>query len=141
VNSGIQFFAEALTFQLKEKVKHRKWLVEVIRAEKKKPWYVNFIFCPDNYLLDLNRIYLKRNTLTDVITFSAEEKEGIVSGDIFISIDRVAENAQKFKTSFEKELRRVMVHGVLHLMGYIDKSDKQKRIMRRQEDKYMLKYI
>ena len=98
---------------------------------------IQFIYCSDSYLLQLNRQYLQHDTFTDIITFDYSA-EKTVSGDIFISIDRVSENAKKFSHSFEDELHRVMAHGVLHLMGFKDKSKKTKLQMTTEEDKALL---
>lgn len=136
----IQFFNEGITFTLKNKTSIRKWLNFVIREEKKKPWYINFIFCSDEYLLELNKIYLQHETLTDILTFPYRDDTDTISGDIFISIDRVKENAIEFGQDFTKELKRVMIHGVLHLIGYSDHGKKQKGIMTLREDYYLEKY-
>lgn len=137
MNRRIQFFSEDIAFTLKKKQKLREWITDVIRNENRRPWYINFIFCSDNYLLDLNKTFLKHTTLTDVITFPYEEKQDTVSGDIFISVERVAENALKFGEKFEDELHRVMVHGVLHLLGYEDKSPAMKEKMTSIENFYL----
>jgi probable rRNA maturation factor len=134
VSSPIQFFNEGIPFTLKDKTGIRKWLKSVITQEKKKPWYINFIFCTDEYLLDLNLTYLKHNTLTDILTFPYTDDSDTVSGDIYISIDRVNENAEIFRQDFQMEIKRVMVHGVLHLMGYSDHGRKKKELMTRMED-------
>jgi probable rRNA maturation factor len=140
VNSPIQFFSEGIPFTLKNKPKIRKWLNVVIREEKKIPWYINFIFCNDGYLLELNKTYLKHDTLTDIITFPYPDDPDTVSGDIFISIERVRENADEFRQDFETELQRVMVHGVLHLIGYSDHGKKEKKIMTEREDYHLEKF-
>jgi probable rRNA maturation factor len=137
INQKIQFFSEDISFRISGKLKLRAWLYDAIREEGKHPWYINFIFCSDAYLLELNKTYLARTTLTDVIAFSYSEEEGIVTGDIYISVDRVGENAEKFKQSTEKELYRVMIHGILHLIGYNDGSKKEKERMHKLEDKYL----
>lgn len=137
----IQFFSEGIPFTLKNKTSTRKWLNNVIREEKKKSWYINFIFCGDDYLLELNRTYLRHETLTDILTFPFQEDPEIISGDIFISIERVKENAEKFRQDFEKELHRVMVHGVLHLIGFTDHGKNKKKIMTEREDYYLAKII
>ena len=98
-----------------------------------------FIFCDDNYLLIINKQYLHHDTLTDVITFDYSEEQK-VSGDIFISVDRVAVNALKYGVSFQEELLRVMAHGILHLCGYKDKTEKEKLYMRKKEDRAIKKY-
>lgn len=138
MDSKIQFFAEDVSFSLKKKGEIRSWLVGVIREEKKKPWYINFIFCSDPYLLELNRNYLGRETLTDIITFPYSEDPETISGDIYISIDRVKENALKFDQTFEMEMNRVMVHGILHLIGYDDNTKKDRKLMSEMEDHYLL---
>jgi len=137
VSSPIQFFSEEILFKLKRKSDHRYWLLSVIREEKQKAFYINYIFCRDDYLLELNKTYLAHSTLTDILTFSYDENAGTVSGDIFISIERVQENSVKFKQDFDTELRRVMVHGVLHLTGHSDKGKKEKNNMRELEDRYL----
>jgi probable rRNA maturation factor len=139
VSSAIQFFSEGISFILKNKTGIRKWLNVVIREEKKNPWYINFIFCSDEYLLELNKTYLHHETLTDILTFPYQDDPDTISGDIFISIDRVMENAAEFRQDFEKELQRVMVHGVLHLIGYSDHGKKKKKIMTEREDHYLEK--
>ncbi len=139
MSSPIQFFSEGIPFNLKNKTGIRKWLNSVIREEKKKPWYLNFIFCSDEYLLELNKTYLQHETLTDILAFPYQDDPDIISGDIFISIDRVIENAAEFRQDFEKELQRVMVHGVLHLIGYSDHGKKKKKIMTEREDHYLEK--
>ncbi|MCX6244542.1 MAG: rRNA maturation RNase YbeY [Bacteroidetes bacterium] len=133
----IQFFSEDIRFTLKNRSVIRKWLTTVIRAENKNPWYVNFIFCSDEYLFELNKTYLHHLTLTDIITFPYNDDPETVSGDIFISIERVRENAKEFKQEFDRELKRVMVHGVLHLIGYSDKGKKHKEAMTAKEDHYL----
>ena len=132
----INFFSEEIDYTFANSVEIRNWIVKVIKNEKHSPGTINYIFCNDNYLLNLNLQYLEHNTLTDIITFDYS-KEEVVSGDIFISIERVMENATKFNVSFEEELRRVVVHGILHLCGHGDKSEQQKNLMRKMEDKYL----
>ena len=103
--------------------------------EKRKADEINFIFCDDKFLHSLNKEFLKHNTLTDIITF--QYPSTTLSGEIFISIPRVRENAKKFKVDFKNELNRVMVHGVLHLCGYKDKNSAQKKEIRKKENYYM----
>ena len=103
---------------------------------------INFIFCSDDYLLHLNKKYLGKTYLTDVISFNqknhaTKDKSPLVFGDIYISLERVRENKKKYKTIFAKELKRVMIHGVLHLVGYIDKSEKEKSLMFEKENFYI----
>ncbi len=131
----VTFFNEEISFHLKQKLFLKKWIADVIALENKKIGAINYIFCNDSYLLQINLEYLKHDTLTDIITFDyTQDSKGYISGDIFISIDRVQENAKELKILFEKELNRVMIHGVLHLLGYKDKSKAQKAIMRQKED-------
>lgn len=98
---------------------------------------INFIFCSDEYLFQLNQKYLKHDTYTDIITFDSSVEETEISGDIFISLERVKENSKQFSGSFVKELHRVMIHGILHLLGYKDKSPKDKEAMSGKEDYYL----
>ncbi len=123
-------------FELIEENKLSSWISVIIEVEKYKKDTINYIFCSDDYLLDLNVKHLKHNTLTDIITFNYNQGKRI-SADIFISIDRVRENSEKFNVSFEDELHRVMIHGVLHLIGYKDKTKDEKALMRKKEDYYL----
>ena len=118
----------------------RHWLVTVIDEEKKGPLNINYIFCSDTYLQDLNEKFLNHKSLTDILTFPDLTPGGKKSGDIFISIDRIKENAEKYFQPFEKELHRVMVHGALHLLGYDDKSKTDKALMTLKEDYYLYKF-
>ncbi len=126
-------------FELENEEKITEWLVKTIEQEDKSLRLLNFIFCSDHYLLDINQQYLQHDTLTDIITFPYAEPP-LVEGDIFISIERVKENAKKFDVSFEQELRRVMAHGVLHLCGYLDKKPKEQALMRSKEDEALALY-
>jgi len=137
VNSRIQFFSEGISFQLKDRPKIQKWLKGVILSEKTKIGAINFIFCSDDLLLKLNKTYLKHQTYTDIITFPYAEQPKTAAGDIFISIERVMENAGKYTQTFDQELSRVMVHGVLHLIGYNDKTKSEKLEMVAKEDQYI----
>ncbi|MBX2968977.1 MAG: rRNA maturation RNase YbeY [Cyclobacteriaceae bacterium] len=134
--ASIHFFSEKVSFTLPTPRKTSNWLKKVITAENQGLNEVNIIFCSDSYLLKINKEYLNHNTLTDIITFDYSAESGI-SGDIFISTQRVKENAKYFGVSFDSELHRVMVHGTLHLLGYKDKSARQKAVMRRKEDAYL----
>jgi len=135
--SKINFFTEEIKYVLRDKVAVRKWLMDAAVNEGCKIGEVNIIFCSDAYLLEHNKRYLKHSTLTDILTFNNSEGK-ILSGDIFISIERVCENAIAYKVPKNQELRRVMVHGILHLCGYKDKTVAEKKIMRKKEDEYML---
>ncbi|CAN5362769.1 rRNA maturation RNase YbeY [soil metagenome] len=159
----ISFNNEDITFTLKNKTKLKNWIVSTIEKKKKIVGDISFTFCSDAFLLEMNKAYLNHDTYTDIITFDySKEDERFslldsarsdklevtaqrskskttktstpISGDIFISIDRVRENATKLSLSFEEELHRVIIHGVLHLLGYKDKSKIAKAEMRKQED-------
>jgi rRNA maturation RNase YbeY len=130
---AICFTAEEIAFALPDENEVEKWLKKVVEQEDCQLRLLNFIFCSDEYLHQLNVQYLHHDTLTDVITFPYSTPPEI-EGDIFISIDRVRENAQVFGVSFQQELHRVMAHGVLHLCGYKDKSEKEENLMRKKED-------
>jgi rRNA maturation RNase YbeY len=102
---------------------------------------LNFIFCSDNYLLSINQNYLKHDTLTDIITFNNSEDKRVIVGDIFISLERIRENAQRFNVTSESELHRVMIHGTLHLLGYADKGKEAKALMTDKENHYLSKRV
>lgn len=129
----INFFSESTDFQLASPEVVENWITSVINTEDKNLHLLNFIFCDDTYLHKINVEYLNHDTLTDIITFPYDDPP-IIHSDIFISVDRVKENARLFKTSFENELHRVIIHGVLHLCGYGDKTEEEKSFMRKKED-------
>ncbi len=120
-------------------IQHKQWLKSVIRKEGLVPGDISYLFCDDAYLLKQNIAFLHHDTFTDIITFDKRVGE-IVSGDIMISLERVAENARKFSVSFEEEFLRVMVHGTLHLCGYKDKTDQEAAEMRRMENESLLMF-
>ncbi|MEI6682812.1 MAG: rRNA maturation RNase YbeY [Bacteroidota bacterium] len=130
----ISFFCEKIKFNLKNREKLRDWIITVAAAHEWKVGEVTYVFCDDEYLLDINIRYLKHDTLTDIITFPLQDEPQIIKGEIYISIPRVFENAENFGIETETELHRVMVHGILHLMGFKDKSKEQKVHMRQLED-------
>ncbi len=132
----INFYNQEIDFRLKEKAKIRRWISQVVENECKTIGEISYVFCTDTYLLDINQQYLKHNTYTDIVTFDYSE-EGKISGDLFISVERVTENAQRFSVNFEHELKRVLVHGILHLCGYKDKSEEDEKVMRAREDYYL----
>ncbi len=109
------------------------WISKVCLSENHQLGDISIIFCSDEYLLEMNRIHLDHDYYTDIITFDYTDNQ-IVSGDLFISVDRVRENASDFNVSFQHELHRVMIHGVLHLCGYKDKSDDEEKLMRSKEN-------
>ncbi len=129
----IIFNTEDIDFQLVSEEKVSNWIESMVEKEGKKLGGLSYIFCSDDYLHKLNVEYLNHDTLTDVITFPY--KKNPVEGDIFISIDRVKDNAQDLNIPFETELHRVMIHGVLHLCGYMDETDEEEAIIRQKEDK------
>jgi rRNA maturation RNase YbeY len=135
----IHFCTEDITFSLKEKLKHKAWLNEVAKQEGKRILELSYVFCSDNYLLQINQEYLNHDTLTDIVTFDNSEDPKKIEGDIFISIDRVRENGEKLGTS-ETELERVMVHGLLHLLGYKDKKKEDKAAMTEKDNFYIKQY-
>lgn len=115
--------------------------IEIVLAnENRTLGEVNYIFCSDEYLLNINKQYLNHDYYTDVISFDYSE-DGIISGDIFISVDTVKDNAKEYEVEFEKELARVMVHGVLHFIGYKDKTDEDAKLMRQKENQYLPLFI
>ena len=132
----INFTNIEVKFILKNKLQVREWVKSIVAAENKKAGDITYVFCNDTYLGAMNEKYLHHKTLTDIITFDYSEKDAI-SGDICISIDRIAENATQYKTQFNSELGRVMAHGVLHLLGYKDKAIREKELMRTKEDFYL----
>lgn len=130
----IQFFTEDVSFQLKQKKLIRNWIEKVIHKNGAELNELNYVFCSDDYLKKINIEYLDHHYYTDIITFDNSETEGELEGDIFISIDRVKENSQDYTKHFEDELHRVIIHGVLHLIGFGDKIKKEAEEMRRQEE-------
>ncbi len=129
----IEFIAEDIDFEPSDTPALESWIRTIIDREKCQLGFLNFIFCSDNFLLDLNEEYLGHDTLTDIITFPYQPPP-FIEGDVFISVERVRENAQEFGVSFEVELHRVMAHGVLHLCGYKDKTEEEQAVMRQKED-------
>lgn len=131
----ITFETQDITFKLNESRLIARWLEFIITARGCYLDEITYIFCSDEYLYDMNRRYLNHDTYTDIITFDTSEQLGTLAGDIFISIDRVRENALTYNEPFERELHRVMAHGILHILGYGDKTPEEKKIMRLAEDK------
>lgn len=135
--ASVRFFSEEIKFRLPNSRSTASWIKDTVKSEKKELGELNFIFCSDEYLHSINNQYLKHNSFTDIITFDHSELADIIEGDIYISVERVTENAIIFKSEFLQELNRVIIHGVLHLIGYTDKRAKDKSIMRRKEDAYL----
>ncbi len=132
----ISYFTEDIKFELKGKLLNNRWLKMVVGSEVKRMGDLSIIFCSDPYILDINLRYLQHDYFTDIITFDYCEGD-TVSGDLFISIDSVRENALFYGASFEDELNRVMVHGVLHLLGYDDHTPEEQAVMRAKENYYV----
>lgn len=139
-SQSIYFHFPAGRVYLPNRNRLRKYLLSIFRKHGKKVGQVNYIFCSDADLLKINIKYLKHHTLTDIITFPYHNPGNPILSDIFISIDRIKENARKFETSVVSELYRVMFHGALHLCGYNDKTQNQKKIMRQKENFYLNHY-
>lgn len=133
---ALTFHTEEINFRLNNEDEIGRTIEKLIVLEGFEPGDINIIFCSDNYLLEVNREYLKHDYFTDIITFSYNE-DRMISGDLFISIDRVTENAETVKALFNNELKRVIVHGILHLVGYNDKTNNEISQMRSREDFYL----
>ena len=138
----IQFHFLYPPFYLPNRTQLKGFIFNLIEKEGRQIEHINYIFCSDDYLLNINKTHLQHDTLTDIITFdySAHKKDKIVS-DIYISIDRVKENAPLFHTTFQKELLRVLFHGALHLCGFKDKTKEDQQLMRNKEDYWLNKYF
>ena len=132
----ILFNTEEINFSLSNEQSIIKWIESTIITEGKILGEISYIFCDDKYLHNINLEYLQHDTYTDIITFDYTEMD-IISSDIFISIDRIKENATTFSKTFDNELHRVIIHGILHLLGYKDKSDIDAKMMRSKEDFYL----
>ena len=132
----ISYFFEDTSFIYKGRARNNRWLMLVAESEIRRLGDVNIIFCSDPYILDINLRYLQHDYFTDIITFDYCEGEKL-SGDLFISVDTVRENALTYGAGFEEELHRVIVHGLLHLIGYDDHSEAEKKVMRSKENYYL----
>ena len=137
----ISFNYADISFSFKSRNKLKEFLLFLFKNEKKQLEELNYTFCTDAYLLPINQNYLNHNTLTDIITFELSNPGHPIIGDIYISAERVKENASLFNTSFIKELHRVIFHGALHLSGYKDKTKEDEALMRQKEDFYLNKYF
>jgi len=132
----ISYFTEDIRFELKAKLFNNKWLKMVAESEIRRIGDISIIFCSDNYILDINMKYLQHDYFTDIITFDYCDGPKL-SGDLFISIDSVRENSVLYGSDFQEELNRVMVHGLLHLIGYDDHKEEDQKIMRQKENYYL----
>ena len=134
--NSISFHSEGISFELENQNNLQKWVLEAIVKEGKKANEITYIFCSDEYLHKINLEHLQHDTFTDIITFNYCVGN-LINSDIFISVERVKENANTFNASFQNELSRVIIHGILHLVGYDDKSDSDKKVIRAKEDFYL----
>lgn len=126
---------------LKDRTRLKQFLVSLFKKEGKKLGELQYIFCSDDYLLDINRQYLNHDFYTDIITFDLSQKGQSINAEIYISVDRVKDNAQEYNSSLKKELQRVIFHGALHLCGYKDKTPAQEKEMRQMEEKYLALWV
>ena len=133
----INFFCEDIEFKVPQSRSTKTWLKSIATTEGFELNQLNYLFCSDEHILSINRQYLEHDFYTDIITFDNSEDEKVIEGDIFISIERVQENAKNLNQIFEVEFRRVLAHGVLHLCGYDDTDDSQEEMMRTKEDFYL----
>ncbi len=133
----INYFAADIDFNIENWDKYKRWIKETIEKEKVIPGDIQYIFCSDEYLLEVNRKFLNHDYYTDIVTFPLSEKDEIITGEIYISVDRIKENAGINNVDFENELARVIIHGVLHLIGYDDLNEDEKREMRAKENYYL----
>ena len=134
VTPEINFFSEDIDFELSQPETYVRWINIILNAHKATGEAISYIFCSDEYLLKVNREYLNHDYYTDIISFPYAEFPQPISGDIFISIDRVKDNSLEHGTVFETELRRVMAHGLLHFLGFKDKSEEEQKLMREKEE-------
>ena len=132
----VRYFCEDIKFNFKEKLSNNRWLKLVAGSEIKKLGDINVIFCSDNYILDVNMKYLQHDYFTDIITFDYCQGD-VLSGDLFISVDSVRENAVEYGAEFDEEIHRVIVHGLLHLIGYDDHTPEDQKTMREKENYYL----
>lgn len=132
----VRYFCEDIKFNFKDKLSNNRWLKLVAGSEIKKLGDINVIFCSDNYILDVNMKFLQHDYFTDIITFDYCQGE-VLSGDLFISVDSVRENAVEYGAEFDEEIHRVIVHGLLHLIGYDDHTPDEQKTMREKENYYL----
>lgn len=133
-NLPISFYAEDVAFTLPDQEKIKQWIAQVIDEHKYALEELSYIFCSDEYLYQINVEYLDHDTYTDIITFNNSDIPDTIEGDIFISLDRVRDNATEMRIPFEEELHRVLIHGVLHLLGFNDHTSEEEALMREKED-------
>lgn len=136
-SANINYFSQNINFSIDDENKISEWLHLISKSENFNLSEINYIFCDDKFLYSLNIEYLNHNTFTDVISFDFSERTDQITGDIYISIERISENANKFNKTINNELFRVMAHGLLHLLGYSDKTKSEKLLMTKKEDYYL----
>lgn len=139
--SKIRFFFEHAQFNLQRRTLLKKFIEKIINKESKRLVFINYVFCTDKKILEINRRFLNHDFYTDILTFDLSEKGGNIQAEIYISIDRVKDNSKILQTSFNSELLRVVFHGVLHLCDYRDKKVEERRIMRYKEEYYLDTYL
>ena len=130
----INFFSEDIDFDLPDQSSTKNWIEQVIKDHHQIVGDINYIFCSDNYLHEINVSYLSHDTYTDIITFNQSTDDLVIEADIYISVERVRENAASLQVDFEQEIRRVLIHGILHLLGFDDHTKEDKQAMRAKED-------
>lgn len=138
---SIHFFCINTTVTLNKRKKLKQFIEQLIKVEKKKLLSLSIIFCSDEYLLNINRQFLNHDYYTDIITFNLTESLDVIEGEIYISINRITENALLMSVPKNQELHRVIFHGILHLCGYNDTSARQKKLMTSMEDIHLQKYF
>ena len=139
-DTPINFFYEEVDRPIPEPEEKRNWISKIISAEGYRIEVLNFVLCSDEYLYNINHDRLNHDHYTDIITFDQSEEDRLIEGDVFLSTERIAENARNLGVSYHEELARVMIHGVLHLMGYDDKEPEQQKRMREKEDSCLSLY-
>ena len=137
----IQFFTENITYQIRQRANLRRGIEQLAREKKYQLGQLNIIFSSDSFLRKLNKKYLDHDYYTDVIAFDFSGEEFLLTGDIYISLDRVRDNAKEYKVTLQNEIVRVIIHGILHLIGMEDATEKLKQEMREEEDKYLKLFI
>ena len=137
----IQFHYPYSDFTFRNRTALKQFLIALFKKEKVQLEGLTYVFCSDSYLLDINKTFLKHDTYTDIVTFPLSAEGAPVLGEIYISVERVKENAQTFKTNFTQELNRVIFHGALHLCGYKDKTKVEASLMRQKEDEYLGRFL
>jgi probable rRNA maturation factor len=138
---AIHFFFQSGSVSLRNRTRLKSFILKLFQQEGMKLTSLNYIFCSDKFLLDINRQYLKHDFYTDIVTFDLSSQKNTIEAEIYISLDRVRDNAKTFGTTIDRELHRVIFHGALHLCGYRDKSKAEVRQMRTKEEYYLSKYL